>query len=349
MSHESAPIVSILVPVYNRETLIRPCIESALAQTVERIEIVVSDNASTDGTWSEIQRLAAQDSRIRACRNEENLGAVPNWLRCLALARAPLVKLLFSDDMIAPSYLERTLPFLDNQSVGFVFTMAGIGPEPPGRNLAYRWRETSGVFSSQQFLADLISCGGDVPVSPGVALFRRKDMQSFLKTAIPAPAGQELFAHGAGLDQLLFLLAAQNYSSVGYVCEMLSFFRAHPGSLTIGNGRRLETFYHQTAIWFAYTYGYEDLLARRAALAWVMLLQNERRVYSRVAIARRYLYDPPAKIHWWPFILGICDRLAWRLRKSAQMTDKDRDLWTNSYAEKAQPGSISQPTRKAVI
>ena len=45
-------LVSILIPVYNREHLIIPCIESALAQTYKNIEIIIVDNNSTDGTWN---------------------------------------------------------------------------------------------------------------------------------------------------------------------------------------------------------------------------------------------------------------------------------------------------------
>ena len=113
-----SPLVSLLIPVYNRETLIGPCIESALAQTVDDLEIIVSDNASTDATWETCQKYAARDSRVRIFRNCENIGPVHNWARCLAHARGRLGKFLFSDDQIYPHYLERTLSYMNDPRIG---------------------------------------------------------------------------------------------------------------------------------------------------------------------------------------------------------------------------------------
>ena len=72
-SDETACIVSILIPVYNREDYIGACIESAIKQTVTNIEIIIIDNASTDGTWVICQKYSERDSRIRIIRNEVNL------------------------------------------------------------------------------------------------------------------------------------------------------------------------------------------------------------------------------------------------------------------------------------
>jgi len=106
------PITSILIPVYNRETLVRRAIESAQAQTVQDIEIVVVDNASTDGTFDVVAAMAETDRRIKLLRNATNIGPVRNWQACAAQATAPYSKIVFSDDAIAPTYLERTLPAL---------------------------------------------------------------------------------------------------------------------------------------------------------------------------------------------------------------------------------------------
>ena len=88
------PLVTIHIPSYNRKALLIPCIESALAQTFTDIEIVIVDNASTDGAWEVCQEFAARDSRVRIFQNEANLGPGFNGLRCLAESRGQYAKIL---------------------------------------------------------------------------------------------------------------------------------------------------------------------------------------------------------------------------------------------------------------
>src|SRR5579872_7024825 len=106
MMNSSPPLVSILIPVFNRSELIVQTIKSALMQTIAEIEVIVSDNASTDGTWDVCKTLAKEDQRVRVIRSETNLGPVRNWKRCIEVARGKYAKILFSDDLILPNYLE---------------------------------------------------------------------------------------------------------------------------------------------------------------------------------------------------------------------------------------------------
>jgi len=99
-------VASVCIPAYNRASLLRRAIESVQAQTEPRIQIVVSDDASSDATPEVVQDLAAKDSRIRYLRNPQNLGLVGNWNRCLAEARAPLMCLVNDDDTLAPRAIE---------------------------------------------------------------------------------------------------------------------------------------------------------------------------------------------------------------------------------------------------
>lgn len=66
-------LVSILIPVYNRENLIEETVQSALNQTYKNIEIIVVDNQSTDNTWEILQKLASQDERIKIFQNNTNI------------------------------------------------------------------------------------------------------------------------------------------------------------------------------------------------------------------------------------------------------------------------------------
>ncbi len=101
--------VSIIVTSYNYARFLPRAIASARAQSVPGLEIVVVDNASTDGSWDIIQNAAAEDSRIRAYRNDTNIGMVQNHNRGLELARGERVLFLSADDILLPGHLARLI------------------------------------------------------------------------------------------------------------------------------------------------------------------------------------------------------------------------------------------------
>ena len=72
------PVVSVGLPVYNGESFLEQTIESVLGQTFTDLELIISDNASTDDTEKICRRFAERDSRIRYYRNPDNLGAARN-------------------------------------------------------------------------------------------------------------------------------------------------------------------------------------------------------------------------------------------------------------------------------
>lgn len=115
MSSPSArtPRLSIGLPVYNGERFLAQAISCFLEQTFGDFELVVCDNASSDGTQQIGLDYAARDSRVRYTRNGRNLGAIANFNRTVALARAPLFKWAAHDDVYAPSYLAKCIEILD--------------------------------------------------------------------------------------------------------------------------------------------------------------------------------------------------------------------------------------------
>ena len=81
------PLVSTVIPVYNRQKLVIDAINSAIRQTYPNHEVVVVDNCSTDETFDRVKELAAKHSKIRVFRNESNVGPVRNWKRGVSEAR----------------------------------------------------------------------------------------------------------------------------------------------------------------------------------------------------------------------------------------------------------------------
>jgi hypothetical protein len=103
--------VSILVPTYNRRDMLRECLDSLLSTTVP-CEIIVSDNASTDGT--ETLMAAYDDPRLRYHRHPENVGAYRNYNFLLGQATKEYICLFGDDDIALPGCFELKLAVLEN-------------------------------------------------------------------------------------------------------------------------------------------------------------------------------------------------------------------------------------------
>jgi len=90
--------------------------------------------------------------------------------------------------------------------------------------------------------------GGDIPVSPGCALFRRSDVIDNLFVEIPNDDKLTFGSFGAGNDLLLFLFPLLKYSKVVYVNSTNSYFRAHKGSFSISN--KLNIYYDWSRVFY---------------------------------------------------------------------------------------------------
>jgi glycosyltransferase involved in cell wall biosynthesis len=101
------PVVSVGIPVYNGARFLPATLDALRSQELASIEIVVSDNGSTDGTEAICRRAAAEDERIVFVRIGQNQGMGWNYNRVLELATAPLFMWNAADDVALPSYLTR--------------------------------------------------------------------------------------------------------------------------------------------------------------------------------------------------------------------------------------------------
>jgi glycosyltransferase involved in cell wall biosynthesis len=103
------PLVSILMPAYNAERWISHSLESAIAQTWSRKEIIVANDGSTDRTEEVAQRFASKGVRVVTTKNEGLSGAVNNAYR---YSQGDYLQYLDSDDLLAPDKIERQLAAL---------------------------------------------------------------------------------------------------------------------------------------------------------------------------------------------------------------------------------------------
>ena len=108
------PKVSIGMPVYNGEKYIREALDSLLAQTYTDFELIISDNASTDGTEAICREYMNRDTRIKYIRQPTNIGAHNNFLYLLQHARGEYFKWFAHDDYLEPFFLEMIIQYLDD-------------------------------------------------------------------------------------------------------------------------------------------------------------------------------------------------------------------------------------------
>lgn len=118
-----SPKVSIGMPVYNGEKYIREALDSLLAQTFTDFELIISDNASTDGTEAICREYVARDLRIRYVRQSENRGAAANFQFVLDESRGDYFMWAAADDSWLPTFLTESVGVLDtDKTINFVVT-----------------------------------------------------------------------------------------------------------------------------------------------------------------------------------------------------------------------------------
>lgn len=123
------PLVSVILPTFNRAALLREAIESALAQTYRNLEVIVIDDGSVDETPRVLAELSARDPRVRTFR-QDNAGVSAARNHALALSQGDYIAYLDSDDIWLPWKVELQLEvFGACPNVGMVWTdMDAIGP-----------------------------------------------------------------------------------------------------------------------------------------------------------------------------------------------------------------------------
>lgn len=117
-SVNSEPKISIGLPVYNGERVIRKALDSLLRQTFVDFELIISDNASTDSTQTICEEYAKKDSRIRYFHHTKNMGAIWNYRFVLQEAKYNYFHWAAVDDLWHPDFLQKNIQILEsNQNV----------------------------------------------------------------------------------------------------------------------------------------------------------------------------------------------------------------------------------------
>lgn len=109
------PLVSVGLPVYNGERFIRDTLESICSQSYSNLEIIISDNASSDRSVEICSSFAAKDPRIAIHVAERNRGAAWNYNFVFSRARGKYFKWAAHDDLLSPRFIEECVEYLERK------------------------------------------------------------------------------------------------------------------------------------------------------------------------------------------------------------------------------------------
>lgn len=123
MSAGAAPVASIVIPVFNQVAYTRQCIEHLEKHTDVPYELIIVDNASTDGTPAFLRGV-----RAKLITNETNRGCAGAWNQGIAASRGHYVVLLNNDVLVTPGWLEGLLVFATATGHGIVSPAVRAGP-----------------------------------------------------------------------------------------------------------------------------------------------------------------------------------------------------------------------------
>lgn len=235
------PIVSIVIPTYNRADFLPRTLSSALSQTYTNIEIVVCDNASTDQTSNIVADFQGRypDRNIRYIRHDTNIGPVKNWFSGIRESKGEYIKILFSDDYLYPCAVRSLLQPLMGSSYAFTYgKVHNLWEGCKGSRVTNFGRQRPGNFvRSREYIAGFFSsylAMEDYPVSPCAALFRTAELQRIPLDVYTDAVGIDVVASGIGPDMLMFLYSFLFLGDEAiYVDEHVAVFQGHKESITV--------------------------------------------------------------------------------------------------------------------
>ncbi|MBU2703225.1 glycosyltransferase involved in cell wall biosynthesis [Sporomusaceae bacterium BoRhaA] len=218
----SMPKVSIIIPTYNRQEMLKDAVESAMAQDYPNLEIIVTDNASIDGT-DDMMKSYVKDDRIIYFRHDKNMGPVFNGRNaCINIATGKYALLLCDDDyLLDSSYISKAINLiLENQSIVLVHANCKWLNLSNGSVQVTNYKEARFIKGNEYFL--YYETAEQYPHIVGLvtALF---DREKAIHTMAYVDEG------AVGGDMVLYL-ELMLLGNVGILGSCAGFYRFHDGS-----------------------------------------------------------------------------------------------------------------------
>jgi glycosyltransferase involved in cell wall biosynthesis len=236
------------MPAHNAAATVRVAVESALAQTIRELEVIVVDDGSDEPLSDLLNDI--RDTRLRLLRHSRRQGVSAARNTALAAARAPIVSPLDADDRWEPDYLEAVLPEFDDPAVGLVYADAHVVGGPAGRE---GWI----VDPARHPIDSFPELAGRNLISPPTVSMRTG--------AVREAGGYATWLYG-GSDYYLYLTLARAGWRFAYVDRRLATYRwQKPGSVSYPNARRARA---DLKLWAAFALRHPLTPGVKKRLAW---------------------------------------------------------------------------------
>jgi glycosyltransferase involved in cell wall biosynthesis len=165
------PLVTIGIPSYQCASFIAEAVESALAQDFADVEVLVIDDASTDGTLEAIAGI--DDPRLRVLRNGSNIGPSRNWNRVLEEARGRYVKVMGADDVLLPGSIAAEVAVLEADPDVVLVSGPRVLVTGNGRRIIRRGKgRLLGRVSGAEAVREIVRRGSNLVGEPCATLMR---------------------------------------------------------------------------------------------------------------------------------------------------------------------------------
>lgn len=214
------PLISIVIPTYNSVQFIAKAIHSVQLQSYDNWEIIVVDDASTDGTVAEISKIMQADSRIQLQVLTTNSGTGVARNTALAKAKGKYIAFLDADDLWKPEKLERQITFMQTNNVPFTFSFYDLMDES-GKLLHKKVKAPLNLSYGQLFFCNYV---GNLTGIYEVQYFGKISISSIRKRQ----------------DWMLWLTILKKLKSAKPVPESLAYYRVRDNSLSTSKTNLLQ-------------------------------------------------------------------------------------------------------------
>nr|WP_249669797.1 glycosyltransferase [Polycladospora coralii] len=221
----SLPLVSILIPTYNRPKWFEEALLSAISQSYSNIEIIICDDSTTNETEELVLSYSRTHDHIQYHRNPSRLGQFENDLKLFELSNGVFINYLMDDDLFTPTKIEKMMHYFqsdENQQLSLITSKRDVideqGEKQPDIGATQSLFQADTRIPGQAFANFILGYGNGIG-EPTTVLFR--------KSALTVPFGT--FAnrrYHCDVDMATWLNLLLN-GDIIYMAEPLSYFRIH--------------------------------------------------------------------------------------------------------------------------
>lgn len=210
--------LSVIIPHYNHGKLIGEALEAIFAQTYQPTEVIIIDDASTDGSDLVVEKYAKIYPQIKFLRNEANIGVAATVNKAVKLSRGEFLVFCAADDLILPGFFEKTMAFmLKNPQLGLCTSKARYFNETWSKDDVFTEFDTHAqVIDPEKLVKHILKTGFYIPSH--ASIYRKKSIRTLFDPEL----------HAACDFYLNYQIAFTQ--PIGFVPEVLGAMRISPSS-----------------------------------------------------------------------------------------------------------------------